>query len=368
MPTLSASDYTNFVKYRAANVSPIRAVIQTRDNVALSQSIINANLLTSQAAFVTTPSTVKVLTSTAVVTGASATTITTARSTVIATATGDSVNSYITYTTAQPHGLGANGATVTVDIQGVTQNTLSENPNGSTTVTIVDSTTFRKMFGSAVAGAATAGTGRIVGRVYYTTGVAHGLIAGDSVTITNLSTFTASGATVLAAPTATTFVLSSTTTGTTETGASGTISGFVYYTTDIANGLSVTDRQISISGLSTTAFNLSLVPVNRVASSTVFRVASSATGTAVTGASGVLTLTTYGNSTTTITGNARVIGQQVVQTRATATAKSTLSWTSGTSGSISATSSSKVQQPGGLPTGFKSSQATYHRIPQKAGW
>ena len=71
---------------------------------------------------------------------------------------------------------------------------------------------------------------------------------------------------------------------------------------------------------------------------------------------------------TTIVGNARVQGQQVVQTRSTPDAKSTLSWTPGASGSVSSTTSSKVQQPGGLPTGFKSSTSTYTRLPQQAGW
>jgi hypothetical protein len=71
---------------------------------------------------------------------------------------------------------------------------------------------------------------------------------------------------------------------------------------------------------------------------------------------------------TTIVGNARVQGQQVPQFRSTPTAKSTLSWTSGTSGSVGSLSSSPVQRPGGLPTDFKSSQNTYHRIPQQAGW
>ena len=56
MPTLSASDYTTFLKFKAAAVSPIKPNIQTRDNVAVSQSVINANVLASQAAFVVTPS------------------------------------------------------------------------------------------------------------------------------------------------------------------------------------------------------------------------------------------------------------------------------------------------------------------------
>ena len=55
MPTLSASDYTTFLKFKAAAASPIRPAIQTRDNATLSQSVVNANVLASQAAFVVTP-------------------------------------------------------------------------------------------------------------------------------------------------------------------------------------------------------------------------------------------------------------------------------------------------------------------------
>lgn len=61
---------------------------------------------------------------------------------------------------------------------------------------------------------------------------------------------------------------------------------------------------------------------------------------------------------------ARVVGPQVVQQRATSDAKSTLSF-AGTSGALS---SSRVQQSGGLPVGFKNSQGTYTRLPQNAGW
>lgn len=72
---------------------------------------------------------------------------------------------------------------------------------------------------------------------------------------------------------------------------------------------------------------------------------------------------------TPIVGNARVQPVPVVQTRSTDKAKSTLSWTSGTSGSVTSLGSSPIQRPpGGLPTGFKNSQGTYHRIPQNAGW
>jgi hypothetical protein len=63
---------------------------------------------------------------------------------------------------------------------------------------------------------------------------------------------------------------------------------------------------------------------------------------------------------------ARVRPRPVVQTRSNPDALSTVGWASGQS--ISTTSSSKFQQPGGLPTGFKGSQGTYTRLPQQAGW
>jgi len=56
MPTLSASDYTQYLKFKAAAASNTRGpprMIQTVDQVAPINSIINANLTASQAAFVT---------------------------------------------------------------------------------------------------------------------------------------------------------------------------------------------------------------------------------------------------------------------------------------------------------------------------
>ena len=67
-----------------------------------------------------------------------------------------------------------------------------------------------------------------------------------------------------------------------------------------------------------------------------------------------------------VVNNARVQGQQVVQTRSNPAALSTVSWTSGTSGSVSSTTSSKFQRPGGLPA--KNVVGTYTRLPQNAGW
>jgi hypothetical protein len=55
MPTLSASDYTTYLKFKAAAATPIRPAIQTRDNATTNQSVLNANVLASQAAFVVAP-------------------------------------------------------------------------------------------------------------------------------------------------------------------------------------------------------------------------------------------------------------------------------------------------------------------------
>ena len=55
MPNLSASEYTQYLKYKAAAATPIQPAIQTRTNATLSQSVLNANILASQAAFVLTP-------------------------------------------------------------------------------------------------------------------------------------------------------------------------------------------------------------------------------------------------------------------------------------------------------------------------
>lgn len=56
MPTLSASDYTQYLKFKAASQASIKPAIQTRDNVTLNQSVMNANILTSQASLVANPS------------------------------------------------------------------------------------------------------------------------------------------------------------------------------------------------------------------------------------------------------------------------------------------------------------------------
>lgn len=55
MPNISASDYTTYLKFKAASISPITPSIQTRTNASTSQSLINANVLASQAAYIVTP-------------------------------------------------------------------------------------------------------------------------------------------------------------------------------------------------------------------------------------------------------------------------------------------------------------------------
>ena len=362
MPTLSASDYTNFLKFKAASISTIQPSIQTRVNVSPLRSVINANLLASQAAFVTTPYSTQTYTNAATVSAASSQTVSTARVDIISAVTGGS--NLLTYTTSQPHGL-TTGDTITV--AGLTQNTLNTTPNVSNaSVTVTGASSFT--VASTGASGASSGTGRITGRAYYTTTVAHGLTAGTAVTITGTTNFNLSGASVIVVPSATTFATTTAivTAIAAETSATGTINGYVYYTTSAAHGLLSGTQNITVSGLSTSAFNLSLATVGLVPSATVFALVSSATGTNVTSASGVLTITYFTNTNTTIRNNARVVGIPEVQTRSTNKAKSTLSWTSGTSGSVGSTTSSKFQQGGGLPA--KGRVGVYTRLPQNAGW
>ena len=368
MPTLSASDYTTYLKFKAAAATPIRPAIQTRDNATLSQSVINANILASQAALVVAPNTTVRRVVGAAITDVSTTTVTAAKTNVLTAAAGN--GTVITYTSSQAHGL-SNGTVVT--ITGFTGFAAANATSKAVTVTSATQFTIA----DTTSGTAS-GTGSITGRVYYTTSVANGLVAGDVISVTGITTFTATDATVLAAPTATTFVLSSNTTGTAVTGQTGTIAGFIYYTTDVAHGLvagriqvnEVSSAAMDISGLtSTPAFNLTgVTTIYRVPSSTVFILASSVTGTAISSQAGVITIVTTINGNNTLTTNSRVVARQVVQTRSNPDALSTLSWTSGSSGSVSSTTSSKTQQPGGLPTGFRGSQNTYTRLPQNAGW
>lgn len=288
MPTLSASDYTSFIKAQAASQAyrngAVPNKIQTSDQPFATQSVLNAQLLASQAAYVVTAPTTVVETLVPTVSAASATTITAAS---------------------------ASG-----------------------------------------------------GKVTYTTSVAHGLVAGNSVTITGLSTsaFNLTNQTVLAeALDATTFRVTNAATGTAVSGStSGRISGFIYYTTDSEHGFSTSTQNLSIRGLNTSNFNLSLATIARVPSSTVFAIASSLTGTAVSGSYGILSITRYPtNGLSTITGNARVRPYEGYGNVNNPKNLSTIAQ----SGTLS---SGKTQQVGGLPTTASKWSGVYAPTPQLA--
>ena len=290
MPTLSASDYTSFIKAQAASQAyrngAVPIPIQTRAQPFLNQSVLNAQLLTSQAAYVLTPPKIIVDTVLTTVSAASAATLTGAAST-----------------------------------------------DTGTTVT-------------------------------YTSSVAHGLTAGMVVTISGFTTtpaFNLANQTVLASGlTATQFKVTNTASGTAETtSTTGRINGYVYYTTAAAHNLSTATQNLSITGLSTAAFNLTLVNVALVPSATGFAIANSATGTAVTSASGVLTLTRFPNVTSTITGITRVRPYDGVGRVNNPKSLVTLSQ----SGTLS---SSKTQQAGGLPTTAPKGSGVYAPTPQLA--
>jgi hypothetical protein len=362
MPTLSASDYTQYLKFKAAAGSAIRPAIQTRDNVSLSQSLINAQTLASQAALVTTPAKTTSVTLTPVVTNASTTTVVTARSTIFSSIVGSS-GGVVAFTTAVEHGL-TNGATI--NIQNVPLGSIPVPVNGSVTALVTGVTTFTANISGATSGSTSGGN--IANRVYYTTSVAHGLLVGDTISVTGVGAFAIADAPVVAVGSAaqlTTFVVTSPAVSTTLLGQTGSITDLVYYTTDVAHGFTGGTKFLDITGLTgTPAYNISRATVYRAPTSTVFILRNSATGTAITGGSGVLTLTTFTNPNMALTTNARVVALPVPQVRSTPVAKSTVSF-AGTSGALG---SSRVQRPGGLPTGFKNSQGTYTRLPQSAGW
>jgi hypothetical protein len=286
MPTLSASDYTSFIKAQAASQSyrngAVPTKIQTSDQPFATQSVLNAQLLTSQAAHVVVPYKVHVDTV--------GTTVSTASSTIITSAQGS--GTHIDYITSVPHGIIV-GDTITVTgIVGYPEANVT-----NALVTLISSTVIRVLFLSAGNTFVTEQTGRIVGFVYYTTASDHN------------------------------------------------------FTTNTQN--------LSITGLSTSAFNLSLASVSKVPSSTVFAIASSATGTAVTGASGGLTLSRFYNTSTSIINNARIRPYDGVGR--VNNPKSLVTLTQ--SGTLS---SGKTQQLGGLPTTAPKGSGVYAPTPQLA--
>ena len=282
MPNLSASDYTSFIKAQAASQAyrngAVPIPIQTRDQPFATQSILNAQLLTSQAAYVLTPSRIAV--------DLVETTVSAARNNILSAAVG-------------------NGTIIT-----------------------------------------------------YTSSVAHGLTNGQTITITGFATVTGANLTgVVTVTGATSFTIPSAASGT-ATGT-GSITGYVYYTTAAAHGFSTNTQNLTISGLSTSAFNLTLVNVALVPSSTVFTIANSATGTAVTSASGTLTLTRYPNPNATIINNASVRPYNGYGNVNNPKSLVTLAQ----SGTLS---SGKIQQLGGLPTTAPKGSGVYAPTPQLA--
>ena len=283
MPTLSASDYTSFIKAKAASQAyrngAIPIPIQTRAQPFATQSVLNAQLLTSQAAYV--------LTAPSIVVETVGTTVSAARNDILSAAVG-------------------NGTVIT-----------------------------------------------------YTSSVAHGLSNGESITITGFATFTAANRTGTVTVTgATSFTIPYTATSGTATGT-GSITGYIYYTTAAAHNFTTNTQNVSITGIATAAFNLTLASISKVPSSTVFAIANTATGTARTSQNGIITITRYPNPNSSITGIARVLpynGRGYVNNP-----KSLV--TLSQSGTLS---SGKTQQLGGLPTTAPKWSGVYAPTPQLA--
>ena len=272
MPNISASDYTAYIKAQAASYAyrngAIPKTVQTSDQPFAIQSVLNAQLLASKAAFLVQPPLRDVLLPTTV-SGASASTLTAASS--------DGTN--VTYTSSVAHGLSV-GSVVT--ISGFASATSLNLANQVVIASGLTSTQFRVANTVGATSESGSATGRINGYVYYTTAAAHNIVAGSS----NL---------------------------------------------------------LTITGLTTAAFNLTRATVVLTPSSTVFAIATTVTGTAVTGATGVLTLT-YPNSGTAVSGLARVMAfagkGNVNQPKSLSTVHNSTSTTQ---------SSGKFPQLGGLP-------------------
>lgn len=223
MPTLSASDYTSFIKAQAASQAyrngAVPIPIQTRDQPFATQSVLNAQLLASQASYVT-PSL-----------GTQSTEVSiTAASSRIITGVVASGGTTVTYTTSVAHGLVAGDI---VTISGFT--------NGSQTWANLSNQTIISAGLTATQFAVTNNVtplenpitgsvvGRINGRVYYTTTFGHNIIIGlanTTYSITGLTTTTAFNLTeftILAIPTSTLFIVSSSVDGASLTNQTGTL-------------------------------------------------------------------------------------------------------------------------------------------------
>jgi uncharacterized membrane protein YccF (DUF307 family) len=219
MPTLSASDYTSFIKAQAASQAyrngAVPIPIQTRAQPFLNQSVLNAQLLTSQAAYVLTPPKIIVDTVLTTVSAASAATLTGAASTDTGTT--------VTYTSSVAHGLTAG---MVVTISGFTTTPAFNLANQTVLASGLTATQFKVTNTASGTAETTSTTGRINGYVYYTTAAAHNLsTATQNLSITGLSTatFNLTLVNVALAPSSTVFAIASSATGTAVTSASGVL-------------------------------------------------------------------------------------------------------------------------------------------------
>jgi len=224
MPTLSASDYTAFIKAQAASyayrdgLTPTR--IQTSAQPYAIRSILNAQLLASQAAYVLTAPQTIVTGLPTTVSAASATTVTGAASTDTGTT--------VTYTTSVAHGLTAG---TVVSVSGLTVTTAFNLSNQVVLTSGLTATQFKVTNATTGTAETTSTTGRINGYVYYTTAAAHGLGAGTinlSITALSTATFNLTYARVALIPSTTVFAIATTAVGAAVTSASGVMTLTTY--------------------------------------------------------------------------------------------------------------------------------------------
>jgi hypothetical protein len=362
MPTLSASDYTSFIKMQAAAQSyrngAIPKKIQTTDQVVPTQSILNARLLASQASYVAaSPDTVATVSS-ARVTAVANNILSAATTNIVTSAVGSTT--FITYTTSVPHGLIV-GDTISITniatytAANVTSLAVATVPTTLTFTVLIatDTTSVTGQTGQIEFGAATNTS------VYYTSSVPHALTTGQSITVTGFTVYTVPNVT----STAVTRVINSTSffisnIGTTNGSGTGTgsITGFIYYTTDSDLGTTTAqpNTTLVITGLATAGFNIVALPLAATPDSTHFVIASSFTGTALTGQSGVITYTQLLFPRTVILRNARIMPYNgkgyVNQPKALSTVHNSTS---------TVQSSGKFAQVGGLPLTSAKSDGVY---------
>jgi hypothetical protein len=161
------------------------------------------------------------------------------------------------------------------------------------TVTVNDAATASNLLATITAASNQATTATVTaasaagGTVTYT--ATNTFEAGQSVSISGLSTsaFNLSAVTIATAN-ATTFTVTNAATGTAVTGASATATAVSAKITYTASNAFTVGQTVSITGLSTSAFNLTNATV-ATRSASQFTVTSAATGTAVTGASATAT-------------------------------------------------------------------------------